>query len=275
MGARRAHAFRDRQSPATTVARDGATEYYRYLVPLVVEKSCLKCHARQGYKVGDVRGGLDVSIPYGPSADALSRDAWVFSLLAVVSSVGLVMAFSTLFGRYQRRLEDAGARLNHLAAVDELTETPNRRTALQRLRGEIERSRRADEPLSVVGIDIDHFKRVNDEAGHAVGDIVLREAAARMNAAVREYDVVARIGGEEFLVIAPTTGADDAILLAGRVLESVRSKAFMAGIRRFETTFSAGVATLQREDDVDALLARADAALYAAKERGRDRVVAG
>jgi len=266
--------FETDKTPASTVKRDGPVEYYHYLVPLIVDETCLRCHEKQGYQAGDVRGGLDVSVPYGPTAAALRRDAWVFSLLAVVSSVGLVTAFGTLFGRYQRRLEDAAARLKHIAAIDELTEIPNRRSALERLRGEIERSRRVGDLLSVIGIDIDHFKQVNDDAGHAAGDAVLREVASRMSETIREYDLVARIGGEEFLVIAPTTGTDEALSLAQRILQATRSKPFSAGTRRFDITLSAGVTTLGREDDVDALLARADRALYLAKEQGRDRAVA-
>jgi len=265
--------FKSDPTPAITTKVDGVVEYYHYLVPLLVDESCLQCHAKQGYKVGDVRGGLDVSIPYGPTDAALTRYAWVFSLLAVISSVGLVTAFGTLFRRYQRRLEDAGDQLRHIAAVDALTELPNRRTALERLKAEIERARRGDESLSVVGIDIDHFKHVNDEAGHQAGDEVLRGVARAMSAAVREYDVVARIGGEEFLVIAPETSAEDATALAERILDGVRIRPFWAGGRRFDVTVSAGVAACEPEDDTDLLLARADRALYAAKEQGRDRVV--
>lgn len=265
--------FETEPVPSATVKIDGSTEYYHYLVPLLVDDSCLTCHKAQGYEAGDVRGGLDVSIPYGPTRTALTRYAWIFGLLAVVSSAGLVTAFGTLFGRYQRRLEDAGSKLQHLATVDSLTQLPNRRTARERLRAEMERARRAEEPLCVIGIDIDFFKRVNDQAGHAAGDEVLVEVARRMTAAVREYDVVARMGGEEFVVIAPTTDASEGTALAERILQASRSDPFQAGGLPFDITLSAGVATLQEDDTSDTFLDRADKALYLAKGQGRNRVV--
>jgi len=260
--------------PVYSVETSGSTVHYRYMVPLLVERSCLQCHQKQGYRIGDLRGGLDVSIPYEPTAAAMRRNALIFGGLALVASVGLVTAFGTLFGRYQRGLEEAARELRHIAAVDELTQLANRRTAIERLEEEMARAARTGEPLSVVTVDIDYFKRVNDTAGHAAGDTVLRDVAGRLAATVREYDVVARMGGEEFLVVCPVADTQAGVALASRLLEAVRHRRFSAGDDSFEITLSAGVTTLAPDDDTDTLLARADEALYAAKAAGRDCVIA-
>jgi len=266
--------FESSPQPASAVETSGGATYYRYMVPLRVERSCLRCHEKQGYRLGDLRGGLDVSIPYASTAAAMRRNVWLFGGLALAASVGLVTAFGTLFGRYQRRLEEAARQLRHVASVDELTQLANRRTAIERLEEEMARARRTGEPLSVVTLDIDYFKRVNDTGGHAAGDAVLREVAARLAATVREYDVTARMGGEEFLVVCPAADTEAGVALAARLLEATRHRRFSAGDKSFEITVSAGVTTLAANDDTDTLLARADEALYAAKAAGRDCVIA-
>jgi two-component system chemotaxis response regulator CheY len=121
-------------------------------------------------------------------------------------------------------------------------------------------------------IDLDHFKTVNDSLGHAAGDAVLREAARRMSSAIREYDVIGRIGGEEFLVIAPEIDRQGLMDLGERLRDSIASQP--AGTREGEIqmTISVGVTLAGPSDKVDRAVGTADAALYVAKEKGRDRV---
>lgn len=161
-----------------------------------------------------------------------------------------------------------------LATHDQLTEVANRQTLLTQLDSEIERAARYDRQLSIVMIDIDHFKRVNDTHGHLAGDLVLRQIAQAVQDSVRRVDILGRYGGEEFMVILPETDVDAAASiaekirrLAGRV-EVVLPDGTVVGV-----TLSAGVAGgLGAHLLLDALIRDADAALYTAKALGRDQV---
>lgn len=129
--------------------------------------------------------------------------------------------------------------------------------------------------MSMLAIDVDHFKRVNDEFGHLTGDEVLREMGARLRETARAGDVVARIGGEEFEILAPDTGPEGARILAQRVQDAFRGKPFasLGGTRVVSISISIGIASAEaRNDQITAtLIARADEALYVAKRNGRDR----
>ncbi len=165
---------------------------------------------------------------------------------------------------------DSRARLTEQAANDPLTGLANHRTFHERLSGEVSRARRHMGSLSVLVLDIDHFKSVNDTHGHRVGDEVLSEVARRIRGEVRTEDLVARIGGEEFAVLAPATGEREALHLAERIRQAVRETPF-AGVGR--VTLSVGVCALERARDQEELLRLADGALYWAKANGRDRAV--
>ncbi|MCA1833462.1 MAG: GGDEF domain-containing protein [Actinobacteria bacterium] len=158
--------------------------------------------------------------------------------------------------------------------TDPLTGAPNRRSLEAALAEETKRATRFGRPFSVLMVDVDRFKRVNDEYGHAVGDRVLVEIAARIRKAVRsDLDVVARYGGEEFTVVLPETDPLGAVIVAEKIRDAVAVSPTEDGI---DLTVSVGVASCP-DDGVaaDSLLAAADAALYQAKRGGRDRVVVG
>ncbi len=147
------------------------------------------------------------------------------------------------------------------------------------LQTEVERAIRQREPLAVIACDLDHFKRVNDTLGHAAGDEVLRTLAQRLRQATRRYDVVGRVGGEEFLLLLPGCDARLAVRVAERARELVASKPFSAQGVPVRATMSFGVAVLasgERVEGVDrvieTLLEAADQALYSAKRAGRNRV---
>lgn len=161
-------------------------------------------------------------------------------------------------------------RLSELAHTDDLTGLFNRRACEQHLWREWQRVQRSGAALSVLMIDVDHFKAVNDQHGHAVGDQVLQQLARQIQGSAREIDVVARLGGEEFAVLLPDTGASSAAGVAERIRQQVMAAQGMpvAGV-----TVSIGVATLQAEETHGSLQHRADQALYMAKTRGRNRVV--
>ena len=165
---------------------------------------------------------------------------------------------------------EARGRLAAQAASDPLTGLANHRTFFERLHADVERARRHGRPLSLVIIDLDHFKRVNDTHGHPVGDRVLVEVAERLGALVRPEDTLARIGGEEFAWLLPEGDAHAAWSAAERARQAVAAAPFPEAGRM---TMSAGIAELAAGGSVNELFRAADAALYWAKAQGRDACV--
>ena len=161
------------------------------------------------------------------------------------------------------------AAMRTLAYADPLTGLPNRRSMAERLELLVH-GRRDDGPVSVVAFDLDHFKRVNDEHGHDVGDLVLREVAGVVRRSLRPGAVVGRWGGEEFLVVAPRMDADEAMAMAERLRRDIAAHPFPAGLHM---TASFGVGQVSAGESVSAVLRHVDRMLYAAKACGRDAVV--
>jgi diguanylate cyclase (GGDEF) domain len=160
-----------------------------------------------------------------------------------------------------------------MANTDVLTGLPNRRYALNRLEQESAAALRANLPLSVLMLDLDHFKSVNDSLGHDVGDQVLIHAANLMHETVRTSDIVCRLGGEEFLVIAPNTDGTTALLLAERIRNAVENKQPEKLVLRYPITVSIGVAgSIGAKPDWKELMKRADDALYLVKQGDRNGV---
>lgn len=162
--------------------------------------------------------------------------------------------------------------LEILAVTDKLTGLANRRKLDQVLDEELIRARRYGVELSIAVMDIDHFKRVNDTHGHATGDLVLESLARILRQCTRDADLVARMGGEEFVVVCRHSGLDDCRMVAEKIRAAIESHDF-SGIGSVTASF--GVAAFERDDSSASLLARADAAAYRAKAGGRNRVEAG
>ena len=163
-----------------------------------------------------------------------------------------------------------------LAVTDQLTGLHNRRYMAGQLKALVERAGKGGEPVSLLAIDIDHFKQINDGFGHDVGDEVLREFALRLASNVRAHDLAVRQGGEEFLVVMPGTRLEDAHRIAERLRLHIAGSPFQiaAGAEALTVTISIGVATsLLGEQKPDGLLKRADKAMYEAKAAGRNRVI--
>jgi diguanylate cyclase (GGDEF)-like protein len=165
-------------------------------------------------------------------------------------------------------------RLERLAAVDPLTDAYNRRFGLARLREEYSRAVRAENPLGILMLDLDHFKAVNDTYGHLVGDRVLRAVAGACRRVLRDGDVLVRYGGEEFLVLLPGAGPEDVRQVGERIRRAVAESSVADAGQRVAVTVSLGGATYRdASDSMESLVAMADGALYEAKEAGRDRLV--
>jgi len=163
--------------------------------------------------------------------------------------------------------------VGRLATTDELTSVNNRRQFFTLGEAAFVQARRYHRPLAAIMIDIDHFKRVNDNYGHAVGDAVIRIVAARLSSTVREIDIVGRYGGEEFAMILPETD-EDVKVVGERLCEAVSSERIITDAGPLQVHISMGVATLSDRDlSLAAVLSRADAALLRAKAQGRNCVV--
>ncbi|MGC3963283.1 MAG: diguanylate cyclase [Rhodocyclaceae bacterium] len=170
-----------------------------------------------------------------------------------------------------RELRLLNMELEQLANTDRLTNAFNRRHFEEVALREMSRARRYNLPLALIIIDLDHFKLINDDFGHAAGDRVLVEFTQLARKHLRSSDVLARWGGEEFVVLATSTALDEALVLADKLRELLELHPF-DGLRT--VTLSAGVTSLSLRDTFDAFVRRADKALYAAKSEGRNRVVA-
>jgi len=173
-------------------------------------------------------------------------------------------------------LSTANEELERLLVTDEKTGLANFREFQRRLKDEWKRAERYSMPLSLVFLDLDHFKRVNDTLGHQAGDQVLREFATLVNGGARSSDATARYGGEEFAVILPHTDASMALRVAERIVAAVRDYTFLEERSPTHVTVSAGVATYPSRPEIDSadeLIRAADQALYRAKDRGRNRVM--
>jgi diguanylate cyclase (GGDEF)-like protein len=174
-------------------------------------------------------------------------------------------------GRDNLRLRQSEARGIEASLTDPLTGIGNRRLLDQSLADELSRAQRAGTPLSAFMADLDFFKRVNDQHGHAAGDAVLVRFAELMRAQVRPTDVLARFGGEEFVLLMPHTALPDGVLTAERIRTNLANEVIPP--LEQPVTASFGIAQLQDGEDAAALLERCDRALYAAKKGGRNRVV--
>ena len=184
-----------------------------------------------------------------------------------------ISLLDTRVAQRTEQLETLVEEVQKLSMLDSLTGCYNRRVLDERLPAEVERCHRYQRPLSVVFIDVDHFKRINDGMGHASGDLVLREIARRCLGSLRsKVDWVSRYGGEEFVIVLPESDAHAAQQFAERLRQCIRSQPIDVGGHPLSVTISLGVTQLLPEEAVQDMLARADALLYQAKQAGRDRV---
>lgn len=176
---------------------------------------------------------------------------------------------------YQNMMKDALRRLDEASNRDGLTGVYNRRYLEQALSKEFARVKRYDGTLSLIMIDLDHFKRVNDERGHLAGDEVIRRSAELLSGCIRESDTLGRYGGEEFAVLLPHTKLDGALILAERLRKCVAAQPVAFGDHNIPVTISVGVAEIRPDTpSYEQLIQDADTALYQSKESGRNRVTA-
>ena len=169
---------------------------------------------------------------------------------------------------FQRQLKEANIALTQASYTDLLTGLPNRRAMLERIKAELDRSARGLSHPALLMVDVDHFKQVNDRFGHEVGDRVLQALATSLSSAIRGYDLCARWGGEEFLVLLPDSEPQAALGIG----EKIRQAATQAATELPAITLSVGVAAHRQGETLTSLVQRADDAMYEAKHLGRNQV---
>jgi len=250
------------------VIETGDNGTFFYMAPLVTGKACLPCHQEQGYKEGDIRGGISVTLPFTPLP---------FSLPLAAGHLGLgCIGLGSIF-YLGLKLNRAYSTIQTQAIIDALTGIPNRRSFTERFLEEVNRHKRKQDPLSLLMCDLDNFKAYNDTYGHGAGDdCLLRTAQGIRDSLQRPGDFCARYGGEEFVIILPSTTANGALHVAQTIVANVCNLAIRheKSLPEQYVTVSIGVATTSsgQAEFHETLMQQADAALYQAKESGRNCV---
>lgn len=216
-----------------------------------------------------------IAVPMGTTLE------WLAAACSFLLTIGQC-AYLGHFGNSMRtrlhqrtiELKIAYQRIEELAQLDELTGLQNRRSILKSLNEEMARAQRSNVPCAVAIIDLDFFKKINDQFGHATGDEALRTFAISLFANIRTIDKLGRYGGEEFLLILPDTSKEQAVRTLDRLRLIVSELDWAAISGKMDLTMSAGICAVRQEDSAADILARADIALYRAKDAGRNRVIA-
>lgn len=207
-----------------------------------------------------------------PGRNAL-RIVWISSIsLLMLAAAAIMIGDCRRYLRHAAALRKAYDYMAHLANSDVLTGISSRRAFFHRLEAELVRTHRFGEHLSVLMLDIDHFKRVNDTFGHQAGDTALKQFAAICAPLLRAHDLFGRLGGEEFAIALPHTDLEGARCVAEKIRVAVAEASISTEAGLFHITTSIGVASANGGRSADQLIAWADGALYEAKQKGRDRV---
>jgi len=255
--------------------RMGERVVFRYLYPLDITLDCMNCHLDYEQLPNNSNRAISIDI----DATEVEKDIAIgrtWTIVALIGSLGsLMVVLYLVFTRLFVLLRRTQIKLYDLAVSDELTGLDNRRRGFEKLESELARARRGGSPLAVAMLDIDHFKQVNDMYGHTVGDAVLKAVAHALGENARVYDTVARIGGEEFLILIPEIGIDGAVRIVERIRHAVGLIKITVPGGDTSVTVSAGIMSVAcgGDDPTDRIMSLVDEALYAAKAKGRDCVV--
>lgn len=295
--------------------------YFRYMAPLKITQNCLRCHGFQGYQLGEIRGGISVSIPISEELDFSYRkrgETFSFVVLIFLSTM-LLLVFSIrrliskplneltrmsanigngclavsdgldkhdAMGKLgsvlmesnqalqvkKEKLESYAEDMEKKALYDSLTTLPNRLLFFDRLSLALKEAYRHSYGLAVLFVDLDRFKRINDELGHEMGDVLLIEVAERLKSCVRKNDTVARIGGDEFSIVLShiEIHKDDSAIVSRKIISEL-TRAFILGGDEYFIGSSVGVSEYPVDGKVkEELLRKADEAMYAVKHSCRN-----
>lgn len=192
----------------------------------------------------------------------------IFNRALAIFVISLNIAFVISRKNSEEKIKSLNRELNHIAHTDQLTQTGNRLLFVKTITQELEKVKRYDTPLSIILFDIDYFKKINDTYGHDIGDIVLKSLCEVVSKNIRKTDSLYRIGGEEFVVVLPFIGIEDAKKVAEKIRKEVANYKFK---KAGNITISIGVTEAFKGDTMDTLLKRADIGLYKSKKNGRNR----
>jgi len=248
--------------------------FLRLIRPMVTTEGCLLCHAHQGYKEGDIQGGVGVAVPLDGYLAVAEGRKWNLSvILGLIWAVGMIVIWLTGRRGFQRIRErlDYEDQIWQQANFDSLTGLSNRSLFMDRMDRALSYVRRHSDELALLYIDLDRFKDVNDTRGHACGDRLLQEAARRLQGCVREMDTVSRLGGDEFTVILPEIADSlSATAIANKILGELARPFDLDGCE-IHLSASIGITTYPEDGDTPGvLLQNADTAMYRAKSGGRN-----
>lgn len=239
------------------------------------------------YRAYGLLDGAATGVAGGPDAETLRRVLGLLSIDGAILALLLIGGFLFVFPMIRTQVREEGklremtaslsARsqtLEHAALTDGLTGMQNRRYFDDALKEYLDEFRRIEKPVGLMILDLDHFKQVNDTHGHDVGDEVLRAVASCLKDMTRYHDVVARLGGEEFAVVAPNMDGETLIRFAERIRKAISGLVVMSGNVRLKITTSVGLAVWDCKESAEDFYKRADTQLYQAKRMGRNRVSA-
>ncbi|MDY0039510.1 MAG: diguanylate cyclase [Desulforhabdus sp.] len=273
------HRFERGEKEVSGEVFEGAVPFMRLMRPLITEENCLTCHVHQGYTKGDIRGGISIKLPMSLFAPTLQKELKLLctghGVMWLLGLGGLYFGYTGLRRRTEERDQatDELLRLNvvleNQATTDALTGICNRRKFLESLQVKIQEANRYSMPLALIFFDIDHFKSINDTFGHETGDNVLRELSSIVTGMIRQTDIFARFGGEEFVILVHNNDVRTGRGLAEKIRSGVEQHSFPQ-IRTVTCSF--GVAQFYPDDTAETFIKRADDAMYAAKLAGRNRV---
>lgn len=253
-----------------------ASGFHHYLI-LIIPVLIVSTFYRPAFKaVGAVAVGVFymlMDVWFRQSTPPIEVEPRTLTLLHHVNQGATLVILGVLATVYYRLVRSAEDSLRELAATDPLTQLHNRRSAMELAQHELAVFQRGGRPLTLLLGDVDHFKRINDEHGHAAGDSVLKAIARVLREGVREVDHVARWGGEEFLVVLPATDTAEAHLVAERLRSGVQALSSHGEHAGVSLAITLGLATVREGETLEQALFRADQALYRGKEAGRNRVV--
>ncbi|MBU0720645.1 diguanylate cyclase [bacterium] len=267
------------------VIEEDGKKFLYYAKPVGENKqSCMKCHStpdkaptemlkmygdKKGFyeKIGDIRAIISIKIPLEHELKNASK---YYNIVSAIIFVSLVFIYLIIF-YLMKKLDKKQEKLQLLVHVDQLTGCLNRRAFEANVKREIELAKRSKNSFSLITFDIDHFKNINDTYGHQAGDEILVEVCEMITQQNREYDKFYRIGGEEFMILCPSTDIKDALNIAQRLRIKIQEHNFKYDY----ITISLGVTEYNSNDSFEELYKKVDNALYLSKEKGRNRVEAG
>lgn len=254
------------------IEKDGH-EFLRMIRSLKTETACLKCHAEQGYKEGDQRGGLSTTLSMDSFHEAAGfhNRSMIVAHLAIwcIGAMTIYLGYKALAQREAARVE-AEEKIMQLAHFDPLTGLVNRNLFHDRAKQALGLAKRNHKKVCLLYIDLDHFKPINDNFGHEIGDSVLREVAKRLVKSVRKSDTAARVGGDEFVIIIQ--GIDDkqdVVPIAQKILKNLQ-RPFVFKDNECVIGASIGISCFPEDGgDIDTLMKKSDTAMYKVKNQSR------